>query len=195
MKKAAIIPIGTLTEAQVARMLCLELEDRGFITTDKPDSDVIAAVFIAKEANEDLTEMLSDVKEGIPSFCCLMNTEGAPSQNAVILRRPIDPERLCEELLRIWERGVGTNIEFLSDSVLYRGERIFMSKTELSLLSLLNENKGSPVSRKTAHERVFGGEGVKNSVDVYIRYLRRKLDEHFDERMILTVRDKGYMLK
>lgn len=194
MKKAAVIPVGALTEAQVARMIALELEDHGFTVTDKLENGIIAAVFIAKES-EDLTDILPSVKESIPCYCCLTATDGAALSNAVVIRRPIDPQRLCDELLRIRERGIGTDIEFFNDSVLYRGERIYMSRTELALLKLLNQNKGRPVSREAAYEAVFGGKGVKNSVDVYIRYLRKKLDEHFDERMIITVRDKGYMLK
>ena len=68
-----------------------------------------------------------------------------------------------------------------------------MSKKEFALLSLLVERKGSIVSREDA-AALFGGDG-SNVVDVYVKYLREKLDEHFGVKIISSVRGKGYTIK
>jgi DNA-binding response OmpR family regulator len=41
----------------------------------------------------------------------------------------------------------------------------------------------------------FSSESFSNVVDVYIRYLRKKIDEEFDKKLIHTIRGVGYMLK
>ena len=64
-----------------------------------------------------------------------------------------------------------------------------------TLLRLLLENKGKPVSRAEALERVFeDSENDTNVVDVYINYLRTKIDNRFRIRLISTVRGCGYMI-
>ncbi|MBQ7125354.1 MAG: winged helix-turn-helix transcriptional regulator, partial [Clostridia bacterium] len=72
-----------------------------------------------------------------------------------------------------------------------------VTSKEYELLLYLDDNKGQPVSREEALRNVweFGFAGDTNVVDVYIRYLRRKLDERFDAKFIVTVRNKGYMLR
>ena len=79
----------------------------------------------------------------------------------------------------------------------YNGEPLTFTETEKALLTALYENRGNAVSRDELLERVWGrNEGVKsNLTDVYIRYLREKLDDRFDVRLILSVRGKGYMLR
>ena len=84
-----------------------------------------------------------------------------------------------------------------SKRVLLRGKTIKFSPKEFSLLSLLYRNRGKTVSRQDVLEAVWGqGYDPKNNVDnVYINYLRNKLDAEFGVKMIYTVRGKGYMLK
>ena len=79
----------------------------------------------------------------------------------------------------------------------YNGESLTFTETEKALLTVLYENRGNAVSREELLERVWGrSEGAKtNLTDVYIRYLREKLDDRFDVRLILSVRGKGYMLR
>ena len=78
------------------------------------------------------------------------------------------------------------------------GEKIIkFSPKEFSLLSLLCKNKGRIVSRKEVLDTVWGEDyDESNNVDnVYINYLRNKLDSHLGVKMIYTVRGKGYMIK
>ena len=78
------------------------------------------------------------------------------------------------------------------------GEKIIkFSPKEYSLLSLLCKNRGRTVSRKEVLDTVWGKDyDDSNNVDnVYINYLRKKLDAELGIKLIYTVRGKGYMLK
>ena len=78
----------------------------------------------------------------------------------------------------------------------YKGNKIVLTQKEFSLLALLFENKGTSVSRERALQEVFSDTGnATNIVDVYINYLRAKIDHKFGIRMISTVRGCGYMIQ
>ena len=80
-------------------------------------------------------------------------------------------------------------------AVYFKGKKVELTKKEFALIALLYANRGTPVSRTEAMQCVFGesGEGT-NVVDVYINYLRTKIDHPFGVRLIRTVRGKGYMI-
>ena len=84
-----------------------------------------------------------------------------------------------------------------SRSVTRGGTEIKLSAKEYSLLEYLLRNKGIVLSRENIENNLwnFDYEGGTNAVDVYIRYLRKKIDEPFDEKLIHTVRGAGYVLK
>lgn len=88
----------------------------------------------------------------------------------------------------------GLRLHASSHSATYRGEHIDLSKKEFALLQLLVEKKGGAVSRAEASVRIFGGGG-SNVVDVYVKYLRQKLDERFGVKLICSVRGEGYAIK
>ena len=82
----------------------------------------------------------------------------------------------------------------------YNGEMLSLTETEHSLLSLLYERRGETVTREELLTHVWGrteneNDRKTNLTDVYIRYLREKLDDRFGVRIIFSVRGKGYMLK
>ena len=76
-------------------------------------------------------------------------------------------------------------------------EDIDLSAKEYALLEYLIHNKNHVVTRDQIENHIwnFDYEGGTNVVDVYISYLRRKIDDDFEEKMIKTVRGRGYMLK
>lgn len=76
------------------------------------------------------------------------------------------------------------------------GTAIYLTKREFDLLEYLMKNRGIVLTREQILERVWGldYEGEANVVDVYIRYLRSKIDEPFDPKLIHTVRGFGYVL-
>lgn len=70
-----------------------------------------------------------------------------------------------------------------------------LSDTEARLLEVLLENRGSPVSAEELSRRVWGRDNVRsNIVNVYIRYLRQKLEKDSSNRIIFTVRGQGYKI-
>lgn len=77
------------------------------------------------------------------------------------------------------------------------GQFISLTRREFDLLSYLAENAGLVLSRETILDRVWGFDyyGNTNVVDVYIRYLRAKIDEPFPTRLLHTVRGVGYTLR
>ena len=72
-----------------------------------------------------------------------------------------------------------------------------LTKREFDLLQYLLENKGLVLSREQLLEKVWGFDfgGETNAVDVYIRFLRSKIDEVFDLKLISTVRGVGYVIR
>ena len=81
--------------------------------------------------------------------------------------------------------------------VTVRGWNVELTKKEFDLLRHLLENKGRVLTRETLLDAVWGFDfvGETNSVDVYIRFLRSKLDDAFDLKLIHTVRGVGYVIK
>lgn len=76
------------------------------------------------------------------------------------------------------------------------GKDISLSGKEYALLEYLMRNSGLVLSREKIENHIwnFDYEGGTNVVDVYISYLRRKIDDGFDKKLIHTVRGRGYVL-
>lgn len=86
----------------------------------------------------------------------------------------------------------------ISAKLVKRGDKtITLSSKEFALLEYMIKNKGRVLSREQIENNIynFDREGGTNVVDVYIRYLRKKIDEGFDSRLIHTVRGSGYVLR
>lgn len=77
------------------------------------------------------------------------------------------------------------------------GESVDLTKTEYDLLVYLLKNKGLVLTRDQIIEEVWGYDypGDTNIVDVYIRYLRSKIDDKNNQNYIHTVRGVGYVIK
>ena len=81
--------------------------------------------------------------------------------------------------------------------VIKQGDPIDLTKTEYDLLEYLFANKGRVLTRDQIIEHVWGYDfvGDDNVLDVYIRYLRSKIDYPYDVKLIHTVRGVGYTMK
>lgn len=77
------------------------------------------------------------------------------------------------------------------------GKEIELTGREFSLLQFFMENKTIVLSRDQLLEKVWGYDylGETNVVDVYVRYLRGKIDEGFEPKLLQTVRGVGYVLR
>lgn len=89
------------------------------------------------------------------------------------------------------------SLDLKRHTVTVGGQAVELTKREFDLLHYLLKNKGIVVTRESLMENVwdFDFDGGTNAVDVYIRFLRGKLDEAFDIKLIHTVRGVGYVIK
>jgi len=107
-----------------------------------------------------------------------------------LLRRRGDDR---EVILRIGDLTLDTTTHIAK-----RGEKIIeLTAKEYAMLEYLLRNKGMLVTRSQIIEHVWNYDFDYNSnvVEVYIRYLRRKIDDGFEQKLIHTMRGSGYMLK
>lgn len=88
-------------------------------------------------------------------------------------------------------------VDLTSHSVYRDDTPIPLSAKEFSILEYMILNQGIVLSREKIEEHIwnYDYEGGSNLVDVYIRYLRKKIDEPFSPKLIHTVRGVGYVLK
>lgn len=101
--------------------------------------------------------------------------------------------------------GVQTNVYQIADlsvdvsgHIVKRGDEVItLSVKEFAVLEYLIRNKGRVLSREKIENNIwnFDYEGGTNVVDVYIRYLRKKIDDAYDQKLIHTVRGCGYVLR
>ena len=80
----------------------------------------------------------------------------------------------------------------------YRDDlEITLSSKEFSILEYMIRNKGIVLSRDKIEQHIWNYDyaGGSNVVDVYIRYLRKKIDENFEPKLIHTIRGASYVLK
>lgn len=82
-------------------------------------------------------------------------------------------------------------------SVKRSGREIHLTPRELAILEILAANRGKVVTRVMIWQRLYNETEryASNVVDVYIRYLRQKIDENFSPALIRTVWGRGYMLR
>ena len=88
-------------------------------------------------------------------------------------------------------------VDLKSHMVSRAGHSIELSGKEYAMLEYLMRNQGRVLSREQIEQHVwsFDYEGGSNMVDVYIRYLRKKIDEGFSQKLIHTVRGAGYVMR
>ena len=147
--------------------------------------------------------------------CVIVDLDSAAPQNGAItfsrdkykspdLTRPFLMTDLAELLRKRFSDSFematkkSDDAEFVltSDGVSYRGSFVPLTPRERDMLGLLLSRRGDAISREEMFTSLWGGETAdSNVVDVYIRYLRKKLDFHFGERIIYTRRGMGYYIK
>lgn len=88
-------------------------------------------------------------------------------------------------------------IDLAEHTVSYKNEIIELTKREYDLLKYLAENEKIVLSREVIMANVWGYDydGDTNAVDVYISFLRNKIDDRYGIKLIHTVRGVGYVLR
>lgn len=89
------------------------------------------------------------------------------------------------------------SLDRMRHKVKYGNEEIELTNREFTLLQILMENKNIVLNRDVLMEKVCGYDymGETNLIDVYIRYLRTKIDDRFKVKIISTIRGVGYVIK
>ncbi len=110
--------------------------------------------------------------------------------NAVLRRTKIE-----KQVSRLVTRDVELDVE--SMSVCVKGKNLSLSKTEFMMLKFFMENVGKVLSRDQIIDAIWGKDHFidLNTVDVYVGYLRGKIDQNCGEEYIKTVRGAGYIWK
>ena len=107
-------------------------------------------------------------------------------------------------MLRVKEAVTGSILEIADLSVdttsreVKRGNRtIDLSSKEYSVLEYLMRNKGIVVSKKKIEENIcnYDYDGTSDVIKVYIHYLRRKIDDGYEKKLLHTVKNMGYVIK
>lgn len=108
----------------------------------------------------------------------------------VLLRKSAETSSTCLQT---------ADLKILLDThQVFRGNtEIRLSGKEFSLLRYMMQNEGIVLSRDKLEQHIWNYDftGGSNVIDVYIRYLRRKIDDGFEPKLIHTIRGTGYVLK
>jgi len=132
------------------------------------------------------------------------------NNNIIFIRRPFIVEKFLKEtedfqkkikrikkaspkFIQIEELKIDENTK----TAIYGEDKIELTKKEYDLLVFLAKNKGKPLERKIIFEQVWGFDyyGSTNVVDVFIKYLRDKIDHRYKIKLIHTVRGTGYIIR
>lgn len=91
----------------------------------------------------------------------------------------------------------GLTVDLKSRKVERDGRDIDLSSKEYAILECLIRNAGTVMTREKIENSVWNYDyaGGTNVIDVYIRYLRKKIDEGYEKKLIHTVRGAGYVLR
>jgi DNA-binding response OmpR family regulator len=123
------------------------------------------------------------------------------------LIKPFAFDELMARLRMITRKtsGIKTNVfecgdlsvDVLTKTVLRNKRKISLSAKEFAILEVLIRNKGIVLSRESIESRItnFDSDLNSNVVDVYIRFLRKKIDDDYEKKLIQTVRGSGYVLR
>ncbi len=117
-----------------------------------------------------------------------------------LLPRPLDIRVFLDACLALYEEntekdGSRWGIDEIKRLAFFDGKEIPLTAKETELFSLLLESEGQCVEREKIESILWNGENSSNSCDVYVCFLRKKLEGAAGKGALLSVRSKGYMLK
>ncbi|MCD8574675.1 MAG: response regulator transcription factor [Erysipelotrichaceae bacterium] len=219
MKKVLLIE----DEPQIARFVQLELQHEGYDVTLAYDGRVGLEVFKASSFDVVLLDIMLPSLNGIEVLRRIRFTSTVPiimltARDSVMdkvsgldngaydyITKPFAIEELLARLRSVLRKhSVPTLLSFKALTLdvdqhecFVQKEKIELTKKEFELLHLLLINKNKVLTREVLLEKIWGYEfdGTTNVVDVYIRYLRSKIEDPFNLKFIHTVRGIGYIIK
>lgn len=145
-------------------------------------------------AKDDVTDKVAGLDMGADDYMTKpFAIEELLARIRVALSRTTYNKEQKSDIVRIGD----LKLNITSHSAHYKEDELSLTKKEYELLEYLMRNKNIVLSREQLLNNVWDYEyfGDTNVVDVYIRYLRQKIDEKYGIRLISTVRGVGYIIK
>ncbi len=126
------------------------------------------------------------------------------AEHVTFLERPFDIRELIEKIresqlpVGVTEKRVSSasRVVIHSDGTVSFGEaKVTLTEREGMLFSYLYKNRHRPVPREELMRRVWGETTSTNITEVYVSYLRKKLEPLFGDGVIVSLRGRGYLMK
>lgn len=122
------------------------------------------------------------------------------SDMQIFMPRPLDIEAFSSECLSLFKKMTVTTesgwaIDEKRQVAIFGENEVSLTLRECQLFALLLSRIGECVSREEMDTSLWNGETAGNCCDVYICYLRKKLEKIAGPGVLISVRGKGYMLK
>ena len=167
-----------------------------------PKTDGIEVVKTMRLKNDNTPVIFLTAKDSVAD-----RVHGLDSGAEDYLVKPFSFDELLARIRVLTRKKAGESSNILSIAdltmdiakhVVKRGnEEITLSAKEFSVLEYMLLNKGIVLSREKLENHIwnFDYAGGSNVIDVYIRYLRKKIDDDYEPKLIHTIRGSGYVLK
>lgn len=100
---------------------------------------------------------------------------------------------ICEDVIRVADLEIDTGARVVK----CRGAHVNLTRREYALLEILAQHRGQIVTRTMIWNSLYDSydANTSNVVDVYVRYLRKKIDREREQPLIVTYYGRGYMLR
>lgn len=211
-------------EAAILQTLRYNLERSGYAVVTASDGRSAVAMAQREQPDLVILDIMLPVLDGIEACKEIRKTSSVPiimltAKDRVpervagldmgaddYLTKPFSTEELLARVrARLRDKEPASNVLAHRDLVMDRdrhevarsGKQVNLTAKEYALLEYLLLHRNKVHSRDELFNGVWGSDflGDSNLIDVYIRYLRGKIDEGFDEKLITTVRGVGYTIK
>lgn len=212
-KRLAVILKKGLEESGFIVDVALDGEDGLFMASTYPYDAVLLDILLPKVDGLTVLKTIRARKIEVP---VLMLTAKGELEDRVrglnlgaddYLIKPFDFSELLARLNTVIRRSMGKaspvlviddlSLDMSTKIVTRSGKEINLSAKEYNLLEYLALNSGRVIGRTELTEHLYDTEFDldSNIIDVYINYLRNKIDKGYDRQLIVTVRGAGYVLK
>ena len=180
-------------EEKIARFIELELIHEGYkvLRRIRKVSEVPIIMLTARDA---VMDKVSGLDAGADDYITKpFAIEELLARIRTALKKRVFTVKKDEDVIRC---GLLT-LDKMRHKVMYGDTEIELTNREFTLLQILMENKNIVLTRDVLIEKVCGYNyvGETNVIDVYVRYLRTKIDDVFKVKIISTVRGVGYVIK
>ncbi|MDR0425970.1 MAG: response regulator transcription factor [Clostridiales bacterium] len=208
-------------ESKISRFVSLELQHEGYDTTVIADGREALDAALEHEYDLIILDVMLPSLNGIEILRRLRQSKDTPviiltARDQVVdkvtgldigaddyMTKPFAIEELLARIrvslkkMKMVHTIGKLTVDIDSHIATYDGDPIELTKKEFELLVYLIENRNVVISREKALDVVWGYDFVGNTnvVDVYIRYLRSKIDDAFGIKLIETVRGFGYVIR